>query len=90
MSVTYHLVFLFGMAQSSKTTKTPRESSLLAIDSYSVIHTTTEIDNFSDIYRRNVPVFAFFDVQNDTFWTRLEIETKLGAGFEVFTIGVVT
>lgn len=77
------------MTQSSESAETPRERSLFTIDGHSVIHAATKIDDFGDIYRRNVPVFAFFNVQNDAFRARLEIETQLRTRLEVFAVGIV-
>lgn len=77
------------MTQPAESTETPGESPLLAIDGDRVVHATTEIDDFGDVYRRYVAVFTLFDIQHNTFRTGLEIEAQLRAGFEIFAVGVV-
>lgn len=77
------------MAESSKSPKTPREGSLLAIYGHRVILTTAKVHNFCHVYWRDVTVFALLDVQHYSLGTCLKMEAQLGAGFEVFSICVV-
>lgn len=78
------------MPQPSESTETPRKRPLLAVNSHGVVLTTTKIDDFGNIYRRDMTIFGFFDIENNSFWTGLVVETQLCASLEIFTVGVVS
>lgn len=86
----YHFVPLLGVAQPPEASESPGERPLLAVDGDGVVLAAAEVHDFRHVDGRDVSVFALLDVQDYPLRTRLKMETELGAGFEIFPVGIVT
>lgn len=85
----YQFVALFVVSQPTKPSESPGEGSTLAVDSNGMVITTTEICDFNAIERHDVTVLGSLNVENNSFGDFFEAKTHLGAGDEIFAVGVV-